>query len=47
MLYICLWRDYDKIFSEDKTNLICIMNTLLQGHFKSALAKNSLFYISG
>lgn len=47
MLYICLWRDYDKIFSEDETKLICIMNTLLQGHFKSVLAKNCLFYISG
>lgn len=47
MLYINLWRDWDKIFNEDDTNLICIMNTLLQGHFKSPLSKNCLFYISG
>lgn len=45
--YINLWHDWNKIDSEDETNLIEILNTLRYPYYDNELSKNILFYIAG
>ena len=43
---LTLWMDEDKIFSEDETRLLMILNTLSKSYFKSPLSKSMIFYIT-
>ena len=42
-----LWRDEDKILTEDDYSLLHIMNTIKTKYFNTPLSKNLIIYISG